>query len=105
MQEYDVFSNIRRVAFAFFGLAGTELNPNWLADVQRAVPNKSAELVVMCEMGGKLENKPGMKFGFQSRSLKALYYLRQAGYRNVRHMTGGVAAWAAAGLPLEEREE
>ena len=46
-----------------------------------------------------------MKFGFQSRSLKALYYLRQAGYRNVKHMTGGVAQWAADGLPLIDGQE
>lgn len=35
----------------------------------------------MCEMGGSLDNKSGTKFGFQSRSLKAAYYLRRAGYR------------------------
>jgi rhodanese-related sulfurtransferase len=102
--KYDVFSNIRRVAFAFFGIAGTELDPAWIASVTKAIPNKGAEVVLLCEMGGQLDNRPGMKFGFQSRSLKALFYLRKAGYRNVRHLTGGVTAWAAAGLPLESNE-
>jgi rhodanese-related sulfurtransferase len=104
IQGWDAFSNIRRVAFAFFGIAGTELDPAWLASVTAAIPNKGSEVIVVCEMGGRLENKPGVKFGFQSRSLKAFYYLRQAGYKNVKHLRGGVAAWAADGLPLEERE-
>jgi rhodanese-related sulfurtransferase len=104
IQGWDAFSNIRRVAFAFFGIAGTELDPSWLSSVTAAIPNKGSEVVVVCEMGGRLENKPGVKFGFQSRSLKALYYLRQAGYKNVKHLRGGVAAWAADGLPLEGEE-
>ena len=105
IRNWDVFSNVRRVAFAFFGLAGTELSPTFVADVAVATKgNKNAELVVMCERGGSLENRPGMKSGFQSRSLKALYYLRQAGYRNVRHLTGGVTAWAADGLPVQDAE-
>jgi rhodanese-related sulfurtransferase len=104
IQGWDAFSNIRRVAFAFFGIAGTELDPSWLASVTAAIPNKGSEVIVVCEMGGRLENKPGVKFGFQSRSLKAFYYLRQAGYKNVKHLRGGVAAWAADGLPLEGEE-
>ena len=102
IQKWDIFSNVRRLAFRFFGIAGTELNPEFLAGVEAVTKgNKNAELVVMCERGGSLENKPQMKLGFQSRSLKALFYLKRAGYRNVRHLTGGVAAWAADGLPVE----
>ena len=106
IQKWDVFSNVRRVAFAFFGIAGTELNPGFLAGVEAATKgNKNAELVVFCERGGSLENRPQMKLGFQSRSLKALFYLRRAGFRNVRHMTGGVSAWAADGLPVEDGQQ
>jgi hypothetical protein len=106
IQKWDVFSNVRRVAFAFFGIAGTELNPAFLAGVEAATKgNKGAELVVFCERGGSLENRPQMKLGFQSRSLKAVFYLRRAGFRNVRHMTGGVSAWAAAGLPVEDGQQ
>jgi len=43
-----------------------------------------------------------MTYGFQSRSLKAYHFLKQAGYRNVRHLRGGVDAWAREGLPLAE---
>jgi rhodanese-related sulfurtransferase len=105
IRNWDIFSNVRRVAFAFFGIAGTELNPAFVEQVAAVTKgNKNAELVVMCERGGSLETRPQMKMGFQSRSLKALYYLRQAGYRNVRHMTGGVTAWAAEGLPVQDAE-
>jgi hypothetical protein len=106
IQKWDVFSNVRRVAFAFFGIAGTELNPEFLSGVDAATKgNKNAELVVFCERGGSLENRPQMKLGFQSRSLKALFYLRRAGYRNVRHLTGGISAWAADGLPVEDGQQ
>ena len=45
-------------------------------------------------MGGTLEAKPGASRGFQSRSLKAYYFLRRAGYTKLRHVTGGFDAWA-----------
>lgn len=48
---------VRRAAFLFFGVAGSELNPAWLAQVQAVVP-KNAEVVVACDMGGSLENRP-----------------------------------------------
>lgn len=47
----------------------------------RMPPGK--EVVLICEMGGSLENKPGTQFGFQSRALKAAYYLKKAGYNKV----------------------
>ena len=37
----------------------------------------------MCETGGSLQNKPGTQFGFQSRALKAAYFLKKAGYTKV----------------------
>ena len=39
-----------------------------------------------CEMGGSMTIKPGAAHGFQSRSLKAVYFLKKAGYTNVKHM-------------------
>ena len=57
-----------------------------------------------CERGGSLETKPGVKFGFSSRSLKGVHFLRQAGYRNVTHLAGGVYGWRRAGLPIEGDE-
>jgi len=101
IQGKDVFANIRRAAFAFFAIAGTERNPEWLNQVQAAVKgNKGAEIICVCERGGSLENKPGMKLGFQSRSLKAVYLLRQAGYRNVKVLDGGMYRWAREDLPM-----
>jgi len=56
---------------------------------------------VICELGGRLANKSGTKFGFQSRSLKAAYYLRRLGYK-VSYVQGGIAQWANEQLPFEE---
>ncbi|GLC65641.1 hypothetical protein PLESTF_000321900 [Pleodorina starrii] len=98
---WDPASNIRRAGFAFFGIFGTELNPNFMEEVAAKVP-KNKEVIVMCETGGSLENKPGTQFGFQSRSLKAVYYLQQAGYGKVLHMKGGLGDWSRAGLPLSD---
>lgn len=36
------------------------------------------------------------------RSLKALYYLQQAGYGKVLHMKSGLSGWQRAGLPLSD---
>lgn len=44
------------------------------------------EIIVVCDFGGSLEVSPGQKSGFQSQSLKAAYYLKQAGYTNVLFM-------------------
>jgi hypothetical protein len=55
-----------------------------------ASPNPAAlppsKVIVICETGGSMENKPGTSFGFQSRSLKAVYYLQQAGFTRVLHL-------------------
>lgn len=66
-----------------------------------AVP-RSKEVMVICEAGGSIENKSGTQFGFQSRSLKAVYYLRKAGYTKVLHVAGGTSRWFREGLPAEE---
>jgi rhodanese-related sulfurtransferase len=60
---------------------------------------KGKEVLVICESGGSLENKSGTQFGFQSRSLKAAFYLQRLGYK-VAHVRGGVGQWEREGLPL-----
>jgi rhodanese-related sulfurtransferase len=100
IQGFGPAATIRRAAFAFFGLYGTELNTSFSADARALIPS-GREVTLICETGGALENKSGTKFGFQSRSLKAAYFLRRAGYR-VTYVRGGLAQWCAAGLPLEE---
>jgi 3-mercaptopyruvate sulfurtransferase SseA len=43
----------------------------------------------------------GAPNGFQSRSLKAAYYLRRAGFSKVSYMQGGLSRWIREDLPLE----
>ena len=101
IEGFSPFAVIRRAAFAFFAIPGTERNPKWLDQVNAATKdNKGAELIIVCERGGSLTNKPGMSMGFQSRSLKAVYLLRQAGFRNVKVLEGGMYGWGQADLPL-----
>jgi hypothetical protein len=38
IQGWDLASNIRRAAFAFFGIYGTERNKDWLQQVEASVP-------------------------------------------------------------------
>lgn len=60
------------------------------------------EIILLCENGGSLQNKPGTQWGFQSRSLKAYYFLKQAGAGNAKlfHMQGGIAQWQRDKLPM-----
>ena len=45
----------RRATFAFFGiLNGTEYNPEFVAEVQAAVPRKGSPVVLYCAIGGTL---------------------------------------------------
>jgi hypothetical protein len=44
------------------------------------------EVIVACDMGGSLSAKPGATTGFQSQSLKAAYYLKRAGYGDIKHV-------------------
>jgi len=104
IQRTNVFALARRLAFAFFAVPGTERNPEWLTDVQAAVPDKGAQIIVACTRGGKLDQKPGAMFGFSSPSLKAVHFLREAGYRNVAHLGGGLYEWERSELPLEEAD-
>ena len=56
-------------------------------DIERTVPDTSAELLLMC--GG----------GF--RSALAADALQRMGYTNVHSVAGGWRAWQSAGLPTE----
>lgn len=59
-------------------------------DIERAVPDKAAELILYC--GG----------GY--RSALACDNLQKMGYKNVHSMAGGWTAWNDAGLPTEAKE-
>ena len=87
-----IFSLIRKAAFAFFAVPGTERDPEWITKMRAAVP-LGTEIIVACERGGSLETRPGTMYGFSSRSLKAIHFLRLAGYSNVCHLSGGMYEW------------
>lgn len=53
----------------------------------RAVAPEDCDIVLYCGTGG--------------RSALAARALEEMGYRRVRSMSGGLVAWAAAGLPLD----
>lgn len=55
-------------------------------DIEKAVPDKSAEIILYC--GG----------GF--RSALAADALKRMGYRNVHSMDGGIKAWRERGYPM-----
>jgi molybdopterin/thiamine biosynthesis adenylyltransferase/rhodanese-related sulfurtransferase len=58
--------------------------------VEAAVPDKNAEIVVYCRSG--------------QRSFYATQTLQQLGYTNVVNMAGGILDWEANGLPIEAPE-
>ena len=57
IQGWDVPSTLRRIGFSFFGIfPATELNPDFMAVAQAALP-RNKELILVCESGGSLESK------------------------------------------------
>jgi rhodanese-related sulfurtransferase len=67
---------------------------NWLGkgilerDVERAIPDPAAEIVLYCGGG--------------HRSALAADALRRMGYTNVWSMAGGIGEWHRSGFPLEQ---
>mmetsp|Transcript_3669 Transcript_3669/g.8469 ORF Transcript_3669/g.8469 Transcript_3669/m.8469 type:complete len:268 (+) Transcript_3669:1872-2675(+) len=105
IQKWDAASIIRRAGFASFGVYGTELNPNFVEEAKEK--SKGRELMVICENGGSIEAKAGNDKGFQSRSLKAIYYLLQEGVSSnkISHVSGGLSRWSREDLPTAFGEE
>ena len=54
-------------------------------------------LIYLPDTGFKYMN---YETGFQSQSLKAAYFLKKAGYRNVKHLRGGIAEYRRTVGPL-----
>lgn len=92
---------MRRVVYAANGMAGTELNENFVAEVVAAMPDKSKPIIVMCDSGGSYEATAtsGLE-AKKSRSLIACYLLMQEGYENVLHADGGLRDWARLEMPV-----
>jgi rhodanese-related sulfurtransferase len=57
-------------------------------DIERAIPDPGAEIVLYCGGG--------------HRSALAADSLQKMGYSNVRSLAGGIGAWFRAGLPLDQ---
>lgn len=81
-------SHERATGFAegALGIARAELE----ADPQSALPDREAQVLLICQSGG--------------RSLKAAEALVEAGYRRVASVEGGTTRWVAEGLPLTQPE-
>ena len=45
---------IRRIGFTAFGVYGTEANPDFLSEVEAAVPKKNGGMILVCNIGGSL---------------------------------------------------
>lgn len=76
------------VPFMVQGDAGLEANAKFAEDAQAALPDKTAKLIVACQVGG--------------RSSKASAVLGSLGYEDVNNVLGGLNAWKADNLPLEK---
>lgn len=83
--------NAYNVPLMHMGAGGMTPNPNFAADVQRAVPDKATPVMVSCKAGG--------------RSAKAAAVLEGLGYRDISDQVGGWgggngdAGWTASGGP------
>lgn len=112
----DTKSNLRRLGYALItDFQGTERNPEFVAAATAAVDgDKNKQVIVYCSIGGTLQtfverkgpkakkyNDPERLFGRQSRSLKAIYELQQAGFTDVVHMKDGLNQWLHLELPAE----
>jgi rhodanese-related sulfurtransferase len=70
-------------------VAGARNIPLAALDGHKSLPsNKALPLVLLCQSG--------------SRSTRAAGMLRKAGYANVQTLSGGLAAWREANLPVEK---
>eukprot|EP01025_Chloroclados_australasicus_P049091 TRINITY_DN557_c0_g2_i2.p1 TRINITY_DN557_c0_g2~~TRINITY_DN557_c0_g2_i2.p1 ORF type:complete len:241 (+),score=18.72 TRINITY_DN557_c0_g2_i2:63-785(+) len=89
----------RRAGFALFGvLNGTEINPNFMQEIEAQI-TKDSGVVVVCDYGGDLaeEKSDSSSLPRQSRSLMAAYQLCKLGYKNVCVVKGGVNGWVKSG--------
>ena len=67
-------------------IAGAMLVPLSAFDPQR-IPRDGGKVVLHCAVG--------------ARSASACAYLQGQGFENLYNLSGGIQAWAAAGLPIE----
>ena len=94
------------------GANATKKNENFSEDAKKALGEEKRTIIVVCSVGGSLETEVTKEksgdtyvdsqraFGRDSQSLRAAKALMDAGYTNMAHLEGGLAAWKAEGLPV-----
>eukprot|EP00850_Spirogloea_muscicola_P022333 SM000288S10785 [mRNA] locus=s288:28763:30557:- [translate_table: standard] len=106
IKEWTAWDILRRAGFAFFGIFnGTELNPEFIKEVNGAVPDKKAGVIVACLMGGTTKPSQNFPEGKESRSLIAAYLLSLDGYTNIVHVEGGLQRWFSERLPVVFKDD
>lgn len=70
-------------------------NVDFVSQVEDAIPNKNAKIILACIWGGSLVREPPKNRGLTDNtkgagSLPAAFELYQAGYKNLYHLYGGV---------------
>ena len=58
--RWDAKRLVRRTAFVVFGVPGTEANPDFVADVAAAAPNKNGGVILVCNIGGRWGARGGV---------------------------------------------
>ena len=83
------------------GSKTTRKNEDFAADAKTLLGDEQRTIIVACSTGGDLANSSnGNGLGRDSLSLRACKELIGAGYKNVRHLDGGITAWKAEGLAV-----
>ncbi|KAK9842296.1 hypothetical protein WJX81_005104 [Elliptochloris bilobata] len=103
---WDTRKFLRRAGFAFFGvLNGTEVNPDFHSEVAAAA-DQAKGAVLICNMGGTMDDSKTKQGGMQSRSLMAAYELTNLGFKTgLRVLKGGFYEWRKSGRRVVTREE
>eukprot|EP01023_Acetabularia_acetabulum_P028400 TRINITY_DN2682_c0_g2_i3.p1 TRINITY_DN2682_c0_g2~~TRINITY_DN2682_c0_g2_i3.p1 ORF type:complete len:238 (+),score=31.28 TRINITY_DN2682_c0_g2_i3:79-792(+) len=99
IQGWTPWKVARRAGFALFGvLNGTEINPNFIQEIEEII-SKDSGAVIVCDYGGDLgeEKTDSSSLPRQSRSLMAAYQLCKLGYQNVCVVKGGINGWVKSG--------
>nr|XP_018685757.1 PREDICTED: thiosulfate sulfurtransferase 18-like [Musa acuminata subsp. malaccensis] len=82
--------NAINVPYVFFTPQGKKKNPDFLEQVSLTC-NKDDHILVGCQSG--------------ARSITATEELLKSGFKNVKNMGGGFAAWVENGLPVKSLQE
>lgn len=114
VQGDSSWDNLKRLAMGAFAMKATERNPAFV-DAALSKLQRDQKVIVYCAIGGTLDTNvsyrrdkklyadPERAFGRESRSLKAVYELLQAGWSpsNILHLEGGIQQWRYQGFDLE----